>query len=196
MALSPLALQEPLAFSWAKCLPQCCFLLPPPPLASNLQPAASTTNNAITQQQLFPATIQTPQPPLIPPPQATPQEAAAPNPVLPLAAMTTPLAASVATTSPAVMVPVGLYLGPRPRGDASPTETPLYDSKSGIHGYPWPVPRILALVDRRWSSHQMLGASKKRKLITNIFTWLQGYASLVSALSTLPWSPSSWPISR
>lgn len=64
-------------------------------------------------EAIGPATFQTTQTLMIPPPQATPLEPAAANPVQQLDAMATPIVASTATASPAIIVPVGLYLGHR-----------------------------------------------------------------------------------
>ena len=186
--------------------------MPPLAMLPNLpliapQPATTAALNPLPPPQPRMAPLQLPamqppapalqpllQPLLAQPPAALPQPAAvaatfnqpqamAPAPVPMHQASVAPLVAPATATS-ACLVPAGLYLGhgvmPLPQKLLAKILKLEFVEIHELLPETW-----LSSIDEE-PSKCCSGSTKekKRKPVTNIFTWLQGFASLVSALST------------
>ena len=173
-------------------------LMDPHPL---LQPAAHPVDlQPLPQPALLPAARRVdPQPLLqpapLPAPRAVvpqPQPQPAPQPALqplpqPAAPLYTAPQATPNTVNPVqVMVPAGLYLGhgvmPLPQRLLTKILNLEFVEMQDLLPEAW-----LTLTDddaAKCCSTSAAGGRKRRPPVTNIFTWLQGFASMVSALST------------
>ena len=136
--------------------------------------------------QPAPAPAEAPQPPPQPAPRMAiplPQPQPAPQP----ARQPLPQQAAPLSTAPAqVMAPAGLYLGhgvmPLPQRLLTKILNLEFIEMQDLLPEAW-----LALTDDetvKCCSTSAAGGRKRRPPVTNIFTWLQGFASLTSALST------------
>ena len=121
-----------------------------------------------------------------PQPQPAPQPALQPLPQ-PAASLYTAPQATPNTVNPVqVMVPAGLYLGhgviPLPQRLLTKILNLEFVEMQDLLPEAW-----LTLTDddaAKYCSTSAAGGRKRRPPVTNIFTWLQGFASMVSALST------------
>ena len=160
--------------------------MPPPALLPAIQLMDQQAAVHPVDPQPAPAPAEAPQPlpqpaprmaiPL-PQPQPTPQPARQPLPQQ---------AAPLSTAPAQVMVPAGLYLGhgvmPLPQRLLTKILNLEFIEMQDLLPEAW-----LALTDDetvKCCSTSAAGGRKRRPPVTNIFTWLQGFASLTSALST------------
>ena len=118
----------------------------------------------------------------LPQPQPAPQPAQQPLPQ----AVPLPVASAKPPTPAQVLVPAGLYLGhgvmPLPQRLLTKILNLEFVEMQDLLPEAW-----LALTDDdsvKCCATSAAGGRKRRPPVTNIFTWLQGFASLASALST------------